>query len=78
MQGFSNSVLEGRCPAEFSSNPDQTHLSKLIKVFRITRNFQEVCLIRVGAKLCRTAADQNDQFGHQNENIFSCLKIVQM
>jgi len=35
-QGFSNSVLEGRCPAEFSSNPDQKHLSKLIKVFRIT------------------------------------------
>jgi len=27
-------------PAEFSSNPDQTHLSKLIKVFRISRNSQ--------------------------------------
>jgi len=26
LQGFSNLVLEGRCPAEFSSNPDQTHL----------------------------------------------------
>jgi len=25
-QGFSNSVLESHCPAEFSSNPDQTHL----------------------------------------------------
>jgi len=26
-QCFSNSVLEGRCPAEFNSNnPDQTHL----------------------------------------------------
>jgi len=25
---------------EFSSNPDQTHLSKLIKVFRISRNSQ--------------------------------------
>jgi len=24
--GFSNAVLEGLCPAEFSSNPDQTHL----------------------------------------------------
>jgi len=33
--------LEGHCPAEFSSNPDQTHLSKLIKVFRITRNSQQ-------------------------------------
>jgi len=33
-----NSVLEGHCPAEFSSNPD--HLSKLIKDFRITRKSQ--------------------------------------
>jgi len=40
IQGFSNSVLEGRFPAEFSSNPDQTQLSKLIKVFRISRNSQ--------------------------------------
>uniref|UniRef100_A0A671LFC0 Uncharacterized protein n=1 Tax=Sinocyclocheilus anshuiensis TaxID=1608454 RepID=A0A671LFC0_9TELE len=24
-------VLEGRCPAEFSSNPNQTHLNQLIK-----------------------------------------------
>ncbi len=24
-------------PVEFSSNPNQTHLNKLIKVFRITR-----------------------------------------
>ncbi len=29
--------LESRCPAEFSSNPNQTHLNKLINVFRITR-----------------------------------------
>jgi len=27
-------------PAEFSSNPDQTHVSKLIKVFGITRKSQ--------------------------------------
>ncbi len=25
-------VLEGRCPAEFSSNPNQTHLEQLIKL----------------------------------------------
>ncbi len=31
------SVLECRGPVEFSSNPNQTHLNKLIKVFRITR-----------------------------------------
>ncbi len=31
------SVLECRCPVEFSSNPNQKHLNKLIKVFRITR-----------------------------------------
>jgi len=46
-QGFSNSVLEGHCPAEFSSNTDQTHRSKLIKVFRITRNSQ-VCVFDQG------------------------------
>ncbi len=31
-QGCPNSVLEGRCPAEFSSNPNQTHLKQLIKL----------------------------------------------
>ncbi len=35
-----NSVLECRCPAEFSSNPNQTHLKKLINVFEITRKLQ--------------------------------------
>ncbi len=32
--------LEGHSSAEFSSNPNQTHLIQVIKVFRITRNFQ--------------------------------------
>ncbi len=32
-QGCPNSVLEGRCPAEFSSNPNQTHLKQLIKLY---------------------------------------------
>ncbi len=36
-QGLATSVLECRCPAEFSSSPNQTLLNKLIKVFRITR-----------------------------------------
>ncbi len=31
-QGSPSSVLEGRCPADFSSNPNQTHLKQLIKV----------------------------------------------
>ncbi len=35
---MATSVLECRCPLEFSSNPNQTHLNKLIKVFRITRD----------------------------------------
>ncbi len=30
--GSPSSVLEGQCPAEFSSNPNQTHLKQLIKV----------------------------------------------
>ncbi len=36
--------LKGHSSARFSSNPNQTHLIQLIKVFRITRNFQ-ACLI---------------------------------
>ncbi len=31
-QGSPDTVLEGRCPVEFSSNPNQTHLKKLINV----------------------------------------------
>ncbi len=31
-QGSPSSVLEGLCPAEFSSNPNQTHLKQLIKL----------------------------------------------
>ncbi len=32
--------LEGHSSAQICSNPNQTHLIQLIKVFRITRNFQ--------------------------------------
>ncbi len=39
--GLATSVLEGRCPAEFSTNPNQTpNLKKLINVFKITRKLQ--------------------------------------
>ncbi len=34
------SQLEVHFPAEFSSNPNQSHLNKLIKVFRINRKLQ--------------------------------------
>ncbi len=56
-QGSPNLILEGRCPAEFSL-PQHTCLQvpsipskTLISCFR--------CLIRVGAKLCRTPALQD-------------------
>ncbi len=43
-QGSPSSVLEGRCPAEFSSNPNQTHLKQLIKLLlRILETSREVC-----------------------------------
>lgn len=32
--------LKGHYTADFSSNPNQTHLNQLIKAIRITRNFQ--------------------------------------
>ncbi len=39
-QALSTLVLEGHCPANFSSNPNQTHLNQLIKLFRITSKLQ--------------------------------------
>ncbi len=48
-QGSPSSVLEGQCPAEFSSNPNQT-------VLKYTGNSQAGVLRQVGAKLCRTPA----------------------
>jgi len=38
--GPQNLVLEGHCPAEFSSSRNQTHLNNLIKVFIFTRRLQ--------------------------------------
>ncbi len=43
-QESAETVLEGRSPAEFSSNPNQTHLKRLIKLLRgIPETFREVC-----------------------------------
>ncbi len=43
-QGSPSSVLEGRCPAEFSSNPNQTQLNQLIKVLLgIFETSRQVC-----------------------------------
>ncbi len=43
-QGSPSSVLEGRCPAEFSSNPNQTHLKQPIKVLLgILETSSQVC-----------------------------------
>ncbi len=39
-QGSSNLDLESHFPAEFSCNPNQTHLNMLINVFRIIRKSQ--------------------------------------
>ncbi len=36
---FEPKFLEGHSSAQFSYNPNQTHLIQIIKVFRITRNF---------------------------------------
>ncbi len=39
-QGYSNLAREVHFPAEFSPNPNQTHLSMLVNVFRIIRKSQ--------------------------------------
>jgi len=51
-------VLEDQCPAEFSSNPNQTHPKQLINVLGILETSREV-LRQVGAKLYRTPALQD-------------------
>lgn len=63
------SVLEGSYPAEICSNFNQTHMNKLINVFRITKIIGRFFIIyQVGAKLCRTASLQ-DQY------CLSCIKL---
>ncbi len=43
-QGSPNLFLESRCPAEFCSNPNQTHLNQLIKVLLgILETSRQVC-----------------------------------
>ncbi len=43
-QGSPNLFLQGQCPAEFSSNPNQTHLKQLIKVLLgILETSRQVC-----------------------------------
>ncbi len=43
-QGSPNTVLEGLCPAEFSSNPNQIHLKQLISVLKyILETSRQVC-----------------------------------
>ncbi len=39
-QEFLTLALKVHFPADFRSNPNQTHLNELIKVFRIARNLQ--------------------------------------
>ncbi len=48
-------------PAEFSSNPNQTHLKRLIKVFRMQLGIFFPGFFRVGAKLCRRVALQDQR-----------------
>ncbi len=47
-------------PGEFSSNPNQTHLKRLIKVLQgMLETSRQVCRRKVGDKLCRTPALQD-------------------
>ncbi len=57
-QGSPTLLLESYRPTDFSSNPNQTHLNQLIKVFRDTCHYRQVCCSRVGAEVFRTVALQ--------------------
>jgi len=55
-QEKSSALISCHCPAEFSSKPNQTHLSKLINVFRITIMLKvRQVYISARAKLSRTS-----------------------
>jgi len=45
-EGFLTLALEVHFPAKFCFNPDQIHLDKLTKVFRITRRWQKIAFYR--------------------------------
>lgn len=57
-QGWAFLVLEGHCPAKSSFNPNHTHLNVISKSSCSFDSILQLCLIRVGAKLCRTVALQ--------------------
>ncbi len=73
-KGCPTLLLAIDCPAKFSSNSNQTHLKQLIKVFRI-ENQRQVCLIRVGAKLCRTVNRQEQVWHRCSKPINSFLNL---
>ncbi len=50
-------------PAEFSSYPNQTHLSMLINVFKIIKKSQVGEFDQVGAKLCSRLTLQGKIWG---------------
>ncbi len=58
-KGSPSSVLEGRCPAEFSSNFPQHTCLQVSSIPRKSSISCFRCLIRVRAKLCRTPALQD-------------------
>ncbi len=70
-QGSPNLFLESRCPAEFCSNPNQTHLNQLIKVLLgILETSKAGVLRQVGAKLCRTPPSRAEC----GDPCFTCYK----
>ncbi len=63
-QGCPNLVLEGRCPAEFSSNPSYTHLNQLIKLFLgILETSWQVCWGKLELNSARHRPSRTE-FGH--------------
>ncbi len=55
-----DSVLEGRCPAEFSSNPNQAHLNQLINVL--------LGVLETSSQACRGKLELNSA-GHRPSRI---------
>ncbi len=79
-QGCPNSVLEGQCPIEFKSNPNQTHPKQLIKLLLgILEASMQVCwgkleLNTAGHRPSRT------EFGQPCPNLYAivnkCFAVI--
>ncbi len=68
---------EGHSSAQFTSNPNQTHLIQIIQIFRITRNLQ-ACVVWSWLELnsAELWPSRNWAWDHWSMVLCECLRII--